>query len=1597
VRDPHLCFAEQMQPELPNGHKFNGASWPALGGNLFRLTRQSDGRDVLARSAGGEYPSEADIRHLDAELATPILDDDALLRPVQRVDGLRQSWLLYEGVSGEPLDTTKVYSIGEFWDFACALTRELAKNHRAGRVHGRLESNCIWWDSAQAAVGVVGWLSSEQGHLANQLPASVDTAPELLVRAHAKVSPSADIYSLGALLYRLLSGRPAVESSGDLAFDIAAYPPVQLDPLSAPEPLANLLSRMLSKSAAARPTSMLSVLEELEAIRNDPRATRPNLAFRFDTMIGRTGELERLTTIAHQAHASGATVVRIEGEPGVGKSHLLSEFVSRVSVEPCLVARAKFEQFVRGRPHSALLTACANALSQAFSGDELIFATTKQRLHDADPLLLGVLAADIPELQHIHGRLTPVLDIGPSESKTRFKRAFHELLARLSNAEAPLIVVLDDLHWADQASADLLTELIAGGLPEHLLLVLVYREPNASSNGALRELWKAIGKSERIVLPPLGFSETRQLCRTAVPACNNLESLASTVFEHSQGNALHSVELLKSFVAAGQLTFSEEYWHFTASSNLHSLSETVVELIRERVQREHTTMRGLLAAAACLGHDISDELLAIATAAEEAVFRDQLDESVRRGFLVASERPGCFRFCHDRIQQVALELSPAAFRDEVQLRLGRHYRARIGSERAALFVCLDYLNPVGHLLSEDERSQLTMLNLDGARRARSTIAYDRAIPLAKLYLQNESISNDQRFDALLLLAECLSLSAAVEDRRSAQGVFTSSASLAHTREQKLKLLHSRLLCYVHDQDYSGGVEVGLSALRVLGHALPDNPSLARAVASVVKLSARMWRADPNALAQLPDRATDHDLEVFRFLVALWGPSHWANPNLNALVCVRLVEMTLRCGNGQHSSMAYASYAAICHMQGRYEQAMRYGRVADALARTHSPYTRAIAHFLTLTFFGVFQQRPAEVVARYDVTLSDVVAHGEIVASHIIDGAVTMLPHLGPEVGQVVSTLKRYEREARTIGATTSLEIIHLVRCWCDQLVEGSKVDALHSPVVHDSFLGSRDMLRMQIEYLQGNDAEVLRIGRCVRENLLIKGNPLHKASYALFVVLAATRFERTLTAPAKEAIKFLKTLDAVRVERSPQTFRSSLVLARGVAALSVNPQSARELLFEAVALASEHGHGLLHAIALERLADAHAKLGEYPLYIERLREAAHRYRRFGAVAKAEAMARLFVGIDWSQTRSRNLADARMQTEGIMRAASLIVEASSTNELGPTLLRVIATAAGAMRAFLFTRVDGKLSLVARCERDLANVSDAPIALEHLDPKMMALKLIRRVERFQTIIELPRDRDKFLDDPYLMGIASPQALLCVPLLYRGDLTAILYLENSSNDETFSQDDITLVSLLGKQAAIAITNANTHRFEIEAIQSKVNPHFLYNALSVIAELVGRSPDEAEEAVYKLTRLYRYMLSSSADQRVPLERELSLVRDYLDLEKARFGERLRVRWEIEAATSGFPVPMLLIQPLAENAVNHGVRRNVNGGTVVIAARVEGDDLCVSVRDDGPGWYEGSTGTGFGLKSVRRRLQLVYGNNAELRIDKSHGVSVHMRIPLGC
>ncbi|NVB40664.1 histidine kinase [Pseudenhygromyxa sp. WMMC2535] len=172
-----------------------------------------------------------------------------------------------------------------------------------------------------------------------------------------------------------------------------------------------------------------------------------------------------------------------------------------------------------------------------------------------------------------------------------------------------------------------------------------------------------------------------------------------------------------------------------------------------------------------------------------------------------------------------------------------------------------------------------------------------------------------------------------------------------------------------------------------------------------------------------------------------------------------------------------------------------------------------------------------------------------------------------------------------------------------------------------------------------------------------------------------------------------------------------------------------------------------------------------------------------------------------------------------------------------------------------------------------------------------------------------------------------------------------------------------------------------KLDALQSRMNPHFLFNSLNTVAALIEEDRDAAVLAVERLSELLRYTLERSGDTLVPLADELRCVREYLALEGARFGERLRVRVDIDEALARVTqvmIPPLIIQPLVENAVKHGVARSRAPVTVCVAVDAEGEGLRVAVSDDGPGAHAGpSAGTGTAQRTVSERLRLLYGEAA--------------------
>ncbi|HYN94970.1 MAG TPA: histidine kinase [Pilimelia sp.] len=175
-----------------------------------------------------------------------------------------------------------------------------------------------------------------------------------------------------------------------------------------------------------------------------------------------------------------------------------------------------------------------------------------------------------------------------------------------------------------------------------------------------------------------------------------------------------------------------------------------------------------------------------------------------------------------------------------------------------------------------------------------------------------------------------------------------------------------------------------------------------------------------------------------------------------------------------------------------------------------------------------------------------------------------------------------------------------------------------------------------------------------------------------------------------------------------------------------------------------------------------------------------------------------------------------------------------------------------------------------------------------------------------------------------------------------------------------------------------AELARAELARLRAQIRPHFLFNALNTIAAVVHEDPDGAERMISNLGVLLRQALERGEDQPVPLSAELELTRCYLEIEQQRYGDRLRVSWDVSIEAERALVPPLVLQPLAENAVRHGLAPRARGGELRIAAHRSGGTLHLIVEDDGVGPRPGSGRGGIGLASIRSRLLAAYGARHE-------------------
>ncbi|RFS15632.1 histidine kinase [Emticicia sp. C21] len=185
-----------------------------------------------------------------------------------------------------------------------------------------------------------------------------------------------------------------------------------------------------------------------------------------------------------------------------------------------------------------------------------------------------------------------------------------------------------------------------------------------------------------------------------------------------------------------------------------------------------------------------------------------------------------------------------------------------------------------------------------------------------------------------------------------------------------------------------------------------------------------------------------------------------------------------------------------------------------------------------------------------------------------------------------------------------------------------------------------------------------------------------------------------------------------------------------------------------------------------------------------------------------------------------------------------------------------------------------------------------------------------------------------------------------------------------------------------------------QLNALEARINPHFLYNSLNSITGLIHDNPDKAEEMTIQLSKLFRATTGRSDQSFHSIAEELDIVKSYLSIEQMRFGDRLKYSVQLEPGLENIKIPRFLLQPIVENAIKHGISKITEHGIIDVKISKEKDLIAFQIHDNGPAFKEDLSG-GYGLRSISDKLQLIYGNDANLQIENNDYKSIIIKVPV--
>lgn len=1417
---------------------------------IFRAVRQADQRRVILKVLQSEHPERPELERLrqDFDLARR-LGIAAVVQPLELRLEQPTPMLVLEDSGGEALEcrTGEPMSPARFLPLAVHIAAALAEIHQRGVLHRDIKpANLIlqpgsgevkFTDFGIASIRVLE--RKDPGEPALGTPAYM--APEQTGRVNRIVDCRSDLYSLGVTLYQLLTGRlpfDAEDLPGWFHCHLArtARAPGELV-TGIPRPLSDLVMRLLEKLPEDRYQTAAGLLHDLERCRDELSRTgriepfvlgQRDVAGQFHLpqhLYGREQELLQLLAAFQRTAQGRPELVLVSGQAGIGKTQLVLELKWPVVRENAYFLSGKFDQFRRGIPYETVAGAIGGMVDHLLAGPEPAVERWRQAILEAVGPNGRILADLVPRLSRLLGPQPPVPDLPPADARRRFHDAMSAFLGAFSRGKCPLVLFLDDLQWADEASLSLLGHLTTSARSRHLLVIGAFRDGEVGSSHPLAEAIAGIRHAgaaiNELALGPLPEAAVVPLLRDSLRAPGPpLEPLAALLGRKTGGNPFFLFQFLTSLRSEGLLTFNPQAaaWQWDLGQiQARAFTDNIVGFMVEKLRRLPDRAQAALQMAACAGGAFEFQSVADASGCPAQQVEEDLAAASREGLVIYSGKGGAF--LHDRIQQAAYEMVPATQRSEAHWRIGQGLLAR--TPEAALpdrvFEIVSQFNlGVTEATGEAERVRLAGLNLLAGRRAKASAAHGPALSyFSKGIGQLPPKAWEEEYELCFALrlerAQGQLLTGAFEEAGRALAGLLEQARNAFDAGEVWRV---RVELHLTRGEMAESVEASLAGLRLFGMELAPHPGRTRMLQEYEALWRELGTRPVEALGDLPAMEDRTHRAAMAMLCALYAPAYWTDTDLQCLVTCRMVRLSLAHGNDDASAVGYAAFARVLGPEfGRYEKGYRFGQLAWSLAERRDllAYKARIADLFGLS--SSFWVRPLREGLEWSWrALHAARQTGDLTYAcyacfhilHFMLASGTPLEALWEESGRRLQHVRnaRYAGVAEAIAAVRSL--VRSLREGASfsfgspgQWPQASKTELLFSWCLS---------MEVRAALLAGNHAAAAAAAREAEPMIASITTQLAWPEHAFHAALAYAAEPQ----PDVERIAAHCGRLAAWASHGPETFtcRHALVAAE-LARVRGEPLAAESLYEQAIRSADAQGFLHIAAMGSELAGRFHLGRGLETCAHAHLREARHRYDRWGAAAKVRQLEEEFPRLHQHWKRSATSTGIESHPEQIDLMAVVKAQQAISSELTlaglmSSLLRALIENAGAQAGALLLLKDGRLTLEAEASPEGIRTGASSPGESPMLPGAI-LQFVRRT-REPVILENACDDTRFARDPVLAA-RRPKSVLCLPIVRQGALTGLLYLENNLVTGAFTRERIGTVELLAAQAAISLESAHLY----------------------------------------------------------------------------------------------------------------------------------------------------------------------------------------------